>query len=92
MKHHDRHEKKLVDEMSKHGFALLGITPFLNADKFYFYKKNSSGTINVELIYNGQGYCMSVGKNNSLKAINMKYQLKWEEVFENIKNYLGKKN
>lgn len=90
MKNHDRHERKLVGEFEKIGFTLLGITPFLNADKFYFYKKTSKDLLNIEVIFNGQGYCLKLGRNNSFKNINLQYGLNWEAMFEHITEFMEK--
>lgn len=81
---HDRHEKKLVGALEKVGYSLLGITPFANADKFYFYKKKNKSMSNIEIIYNGQGYCLKLGKENSLRVVDLKYSLTWQQLIDNI--------
>lgn len=81
---HDRHEKKLVSALEEVGYSLVGITPFLNADKFYFYKKDNKNMYNIEVIFNGQGYCLKVGKENVFKVIDMKYTLTWQQLIDNI--------
>jgi hypothetical protein len=81
---HDKHEKMLVESLSEVGYSLVGITPFQNADKFYFYKKDSKHMYNIEIIYNGHGYCLKVGKENVFKVIDMKYSLTWENLIDNI--------
>ena len=88
---YDKHERKLVKEVAKYGFELLGITPFLNADKFYFYKKHKGILYNVEIIFNGQGYCLKLGKENVFKVIDMKYTLTWKTLFDNISLFASKK-
>lgn len=91
MEYHDRHERKLVKALNELGFDLAGITPFKNSDKFYFYKRETKQLWNIEIIYNGVGYCLSVGKNNVFKAINLKFGLSWEKLFEEIKIFLDNK-
>ena len=81
---HDKHEKKLVDLFSEVGYSLAGITPFSNADKFYFYKKDSKHLYNIEVIYNGKGYCLKVGKENVFKVIDLTYSLTWQQLVDNI--------
>jgi hypothetical protein len=81
---HDKHEKKLVGALENIGYSLVGITPFLNADKFYFYKKDNRHLSNIEIIYNGKGYCLKVGKENAFKIIDLKYSLTWKQLIDNI--------
>lgn len=90
MKNHDRHERKLVSALESLRFELLGITPFLNADKFYFYKKTSKDLLNIEIIFNGQGYCLKLGRNNSFKNIDLQYGLNWQSMFEHINEFVEK--
>ena len=80
----DKHEKKLVSALSEVGYTLLGITPFTNADKFYFYKKVNGELYNIEIMYNGKGYCLKVGENNGFKIIDLKYDLTWEQLIDKI--------
>ena len=80
----DRHEKKLIAALSEIGYSLLGITPFANADKFYFYKKDNKHISNIEIIYNGKGYCLKVGQENALKIIDLTYSLTWEQLIDKI--------
>lgn len=80
----DKHEKKLVSALSEIGYTLLGITPFRNADKFYFYKKVNGELYNIEIMYNGKGYCLKVGENNGFKIIDLKYDLTWKELIDKI--------
>lgn len=80
----DKHEKKLVSALSEVGYTLLGITPFTNADKFYFYKKVNGELYNIEIMYNGKGYCLKVGENNGFKIIDLKYDLTWKELIDKI--------
>lgn len=80
----DKHEKKLVSALSEVGYTLLGITPFRNADKFYFYKKVNGELYNIEIMYNGKGYCLKVGENNGFKIIDLKYDLTWEQLIDKI--------
>lgn len=84
---HDKHEKKLVSVMSEMGYTLLGVTPFKNADKFYFYKKDSKHLYNVEIMFNGQGYCLKLGQENSLKVIDLKYDLTFDKMIDNIMSF-----
>ena len=81
---HDKHEKKLVGALEEIGYSLVGITPFANADKFYFYKKDNRNLSNIEIIYNGKGYCLKVGQENAFKIIDLKYSLTWEQLIDNI--------
>jgi len=81
---HDKHEKKLVSALSEVGYTLLGITPFSNADKFYFYKKVGGHLYNIEIMYNGKGYCLKVGQENGFKIIDLKYDLTWELLIDKI--------
>ena len=87
---YDKHEKKLIKEVAKYGFELLGVTPFLNADKFYFYKKKNRTLYNVEIIFNGEGYCLKLGEENVFKVIDMKYTLTWKTLFDNISLFAKK--
>lgn len=80
----DKHEKKLVSALSEVGYTLLGITPFTNADKFYFYKKIDGRLYNIEIMYNGKGYCLKVGQENGFKVIDLKYDLTWEQLIDKI--------
>jgi hypothetical protein len=63
---------------------LAGVTPFSNADKFYFYKKGAKHMYNIEVIYNGKGYCLKVGKENVFKVIDLTYSLTWQQLVDNI--------
>jgi hypothetical protein len=87
----DRHERKLISALSELSFSLTGITPFQNADKFYFYRKDSKDLLNIEIIFNGQGYCLSLGKNNQLKPVNMKFELTWETMLKEVVKFAGGK-
>jgi hypothetical protein len=86
----DRHEAKLVNALEVLKFDLLGVTPFANADKFYFYRKTSRDLLNIEIIYNGHGYCLKLGRNNSFKVIDLQYGLNWETMFEHINAFVEK--
>ncbi len=80
----DKHEKKLVSALSEVGYTLLGITPFRNADKFYFYKKVDGHLYNIEIMYNGKGYCLKVGQENGFRIIDLKYDLTWQQLIDKI--------
>jgi hypothetical protein len=84
---HDKHERKLVSALSEVGYTLLGITPFKNADKFYFYKKVNGELYNIEIMYNGKGYCLKVGQDNAFKIIDLKYDLTWEQLIDKIVSF-----
>jgi hypothetical protein len=39
---------------------------------------------NIEVIYNGKGYCLKVGKENVFKVIDLTYSLTWQQLVDNI--------
>jgi len=91
MEFQDRHERELVGAVSELGFRLTGIVPYLNYDSFMFYRPVGDVLYNVNVLYNGKGYCLATGQDNVLVYQNDKFTLQREELLERIANF-GKKH
>jgi hypothetical protein len=91
MKQNDAFEKHLIDVFENMGLSLLGITPYGNFDKFYFYRQvKNDEVINANIWFNGQGYCLFTGKNNILKTQNDKFELSYDEMIALVEGFAEK--
>jgi hypothetical protein len=83
----EKHETKLIDFVTKQGFKLVRKIKQTNHDEYIFEKNDNGVKLNLEIAYNGVGYCISTGRDDYIFYQNNKFQLNWRNVAFNVYHF-----
>ena len=92
MKYNQQDEIEFIVSLEDMGLYLEATIPHRNYDEYVFNRQYINEIINVEVWFNGTGYCLFMGKDNVLITYNDLFTMPREELYKQVKAFLNKNN